>query len=441
MVSKKNKVSTPEKILKQSSLRQFFKTATPSPVRMPPLARRSMFDEKEKAPPPSPIVFNIDDVVDEKPKPHEVLFVNPEEDDDHNQVHLTFQKKLDAINNPHLAAKYGIGASTLARMKLLKDSYQKQVNQGNGNRYRVKPPQLYKQGMDATDKYMNQILDNGNAITKTMCMKKLYELCKIKAPGALEDRYRYFKRHFNWRWRRFGKMRCIVPQDLEARIKRWHGVVWWHHTIRKYKYVVFDDELCLVKEGAANGKTLVKGTGTQPKIFGEDEKGSVTVLLAGVADMETGIAKPLPPMVIFQSTAKNRERSAILKEVTDICKEVGGIHADVTESGWVTSESYKRWYDIHLPLDASAPPTLNIDDTYNGHIVSPDLMPRNVDRFPIPGGATSSLQVHDKIINAIFLREYENLLRELLSQQCQRHAEAGYKTCEGSIQCSVEAVR
>ena len=86
-------------------------------------------------------------------------------------------------------------------------------------------------------------------------------------------------------------MRCIVPQDLEARIKRWQGVVWWHHTIRKYKYVVFDDELCLVKEGAANGKTLVKGTGTQPKIFGEDEKGSVTVLLAGVADMETGIFK------------------------------------------------------------------------------------------------------------------------------------------------------
>ena len=92
MVSKKNKVSTPEKILKQSSLRQFFKTATPSPVRMPPLARRSMFDEKEKAPPPSPIVFKIDDVVDEKPKPHEVLFVN-QEDDDHHQVHLTFQKK------------------------------------------------------------------------------------------------------------------------------------------------------------------------------------------------------------------------------------------------------------------------------------------------------------------------------------------------------------
>ena len=93
MVSKKNKVSTPEKILKQSSLFQFFKTATPSPVRMPPLARRSMFDEKEKAPHPSLIVFNIDDVADEKPKPHEVLFVNPEEDDDHNQVHLTFQKK------------------------------------------------------------------------------------------------------------------------------------------------------------------------------------------------------------------------------------------------------------------------------------------------------------------------------------------------------------
>ena len=88
MVSKKKKGE-----LKQTSLHQFFKTATPSPVRIPPVARRSVFDEeKEIAPPPSPIVFNIDDVVDEKPKPHEVLFVN-QEDDDHHQVHLTFQQK------------------------------------------------------------------------------------------------------------------------------------------------------------------------------------------------------------------------------------------------------------------------------------------------------------------------------------------------------------
>ena len=60
----------------------------------------------------------------------------------------------------------------------------------------------------------------------------------------------------------------------------------------------------------------MKGTGTKPKIFEEDEKGPVTVLLASVVDMETGIAKSLPAMAVFQSQAKNRERAAILKEVT-----------------------------------------------------------------------------------------------------------------------------
>ena len=39
MVSKKKKGE-----LKQTSLHQFFKTATPSPVRIPPVARRSVFE-------------------------------------------------------------------------------------------------------------------------------------------------------------------------------------------------------------------------------------------------------------------------------------------------------------------------------------------------------------------------------------------------------------
>ena len=311
MVSKKE-ISTPAKKLKQTPLSQYFKKGTPSPIRLPPISRRNAF-AKEEVPPLSPIPFNIEDIVNEKPEPHEVVFVNP--DEDVSLVQCTFQQKLDVLNNPHLATKLGVKRSTVFRWKKEKTKFQQMVNQGHGNKYRVKPPQKYKQGMEATDKYMRQVLDNGNAITKTMCMRKLRENCKIKNPAALENRYRFYKRFFNWRWRRFGKMRCMVPQDLDVRVKRWHANVWWHHRMRQYKYAVFDDELCLVKEGAANGKTLVKGTGTQPKIFGEDEKGSVTVLLAGVVDMESSIAKPLPPMIIFQSTtyATNVREIAVAK--------------------------------------------------------------------------------------------------------------------------------
>ena len=47
--------------------------------------------------------------------------------------------------------------------------------------------------MDATDTYMSQTLANGNAITKTMYMKKLRELCKITNGANLEQRFRYFQ--------------------------------------------------------------------------------------------------------------------------------------------------------------------------------------------------------------------------------------------------------
>ncbi len=389
-----------------------FQKTSPSPLRVPPVDRRNPFSDGA---PLAPVPFNIEDVVDEHPVPQEVAYV--ENEIPISNVQLTFQEKLNVINNPHLAERYKISASTMGRINRKRETIQKIVNQGHGDKYRWKPAQKYKKGMDETDAYMVELLDNGNAITKKMCMVKLASTCALTSASALEQRYRFFRRFYFYRWRRFGKMRCMVPGDLDLRIKRWHARVWWHHGVRNYKYGVFDDELCLVKEGAANGKTLMKGTGTQPKVVGEDEKGSVTVLLAAVVEFETGTVRPLAPTVLFASTAKNRYASTILKEVEALCRELGGIHVDITKSGWVTSESYKRWYHHHMPLDSSCPATIHIDDTYKGHVIDAADMPPNVDRHPIPGGATCAIQVHDKIINAIFLREYEDLLRDLLAKQ------------------------
>ena len=41
-----------------------------------------------------------------------------------------------------------------------------------------------------------------------------------------------------------------------------------------------------------------------------------------------------------------------------------------------------------LPIGRGNHPTVLIDDTYAGHWISPEDMPMNVDRHPIPGGAT-----------------------------------------------------
>ena len=120
MVSKKE-ISTPEKKLKQTSLSQYFKKGTPSPIRLPPISRRNAF-AKEEVPPLSPIPFNIEDIVNEKPEPHEVLFVNP--DEDVSLVQCTFQQKLDVLNNPHLAKKYGVKRSTIFRWKKEKKKFQ-----------------------------------------------------------------------------------------------------------------------------------------------------------------------------------------------------------------------------------------------------------------------------------------------------------------------------
>eukprot|EP00760_Papus_ankaliazontas_P016150 PhM_4_TR16764/c1_g1_i8/m.75115 len=222
---------------------------------------------------------------------------------------------------------------------------------------------------------------------------------------AVERNYITFRKYYGWKWKRYGATTFMQPSDIASRLRTWNKDMYFMHAVNKYDIVVFGDETAVYVEGDASGMSLVHVDHKNPKLMQCRLKECVTVFLAGYYDMRTKTCHRLPPLLVFKATAATRERSGVLNEVTEIACKLGGIMCDISTSGWVKADVFERYIQKACSFDTFLR-TLIVVDVFGGHRVKE---PEH-DMVFIPGGCTSAVQVHDRIINPLFKRRYRELL-------------------------------
>ena len=147
-----------------------------------------------------------------------------------------------------LSDKYGISSRSIRSIrKNGAGFYQKKVNLGGRSRKRERG---FNKDRHVEMEKINEILlgelDGMRPITKHTVLHLMEERGVFRSDlyeKAKEETYHRFKYVFGWTNRKFGKAQCISPKDIDNRIKVWAKKFYVQHTVRKYNYVLFGDEL------------------------------------------------------------------------------------------------------------------------------------------------------------------------------------------------------
>ena len=277
------------------------------------------------------------------------------------RVELTIYDKREICRSQDsvkaIREKYGISQRTVYDIRATGIlNYQKLINRDMGNQHRNRG--FNTKGGDYNDPEsvtynkaeamceVHRACEKASSLwcplTKSIVIDLIRQNTKLTSVSALKDTYARFRKHYGWVWRRWGRIQCLAPADVEHRISQWAQKFYLQNAVRKYRFAFFGDETAMFVKGEVQGYTLAQIGCPQPKVVDTNPKETVTVFLAGIYDFALDKVYPLYPTVIFNHSAKNRESSGIYAEMTRQASALTGIYADVSQRSVLLVNKFRR---------------------------------------------------------------------------------------------------
>ena len=103
-------------------------------------------------------------------------------------------------------------------------------------------------------------------LTRSIVIDMIRLSTGLTSMNALEDTYFRFRRYYGWVWRRWGRIQCLAPANVETRVSRWAEKLYVQNSVRHYRFTLFGDETAMFVNGEVQGYTLAQIGCPQPKV-------------------------------------------------------------------------------------------------------------------------------------------------------------------------------